>query len=66
KGIEMLSFLVNVDAWKAFHTLTEEDLKILNEIWEIRKMERKGVSREEIEKKLNELAGKYEHKLLAK
>ena len=63
KGIEMLSFLVNMDAWKALHTLTKEDLKILKEIWEIRKMERRGVSREEIEKRFNELVEKYEHKL---
>ena len=63
KGIEMLSYLVNIDAWKALRTLDEEDLKILGELKKIREMEHQGVSREEIEKKFNELVEKYEHKL---
>ena len=63
RGIEMLSYIVDVDSWKASYNLTEEELEIMEKLKEIREMEHRGVSREEIEKKFNQLIEKYGHKL---
>ena len=66
KGIEMLSYIVDVDSWKASYNLTEEELEIMEKLKEIREMEHQGVGREEIEKKFNELIEKYGYKLHSK